>query len=108
MCHDSQPTTCPDPLDRFVSPLALALDVAGSVLAQEALESFVERLNIAFFNKQLREVCSTGQALSTRFHLFQTDVYTLLAQGVGQLPIPTAPVFPFAPKPIEELPRWRI
>src|SRR4051794_35781798 len=108
MCNDCQAAARPDSFDRLVCPLALALDVAWSVLAQEALERFFERLNITFFKKQLREVCSTGQAFAARFHLFQTHFYALLAQGVGELAIPIAPVFPLAPKPIEKLSRRRV
>src|SRR6476469_1322960 len=108
MGHDCQAAARPDSFDCLVCPLALALDVAWGVLSQKALKGFFERLNITFFKKQLREVCSTGQAFPARFNLFQTHFYPLLVQGVGQLAIPIAPVFPLTPKPIEKLPRWRV
>src|SRR5206468_5282111 len=92
-----------DPFYSVLGGLALALHVARGMLTQEASKRLIKRLNVTLLDKQLREMRSPRETLASRFHLFQCHVHALLSEGICQLAIPIAPVFPFAPEPTDKL-----
>src|ERR1700761_6020351 len=101
------PTARVDSLYRILGGLALTLHVARRILAEESVKRFFETLNIALLDEQLRKVHPPGQAFPAGLYPFQGHVNALLPEGISQLTIPIAPVFAFAPEPIDKLLRRR-